>query len=63
VKEAGKRLDVPSERVRSWPLQGILPGVKVGGRWRVPAIAVVELERSERLRGKSRRLDPRYVEW
>ena len=60
TQEAGRRLDVPSERVRYWLLHGVLPGVKVSGRWRVPAIAIVELDRSERLRGKSRRLDPRY---
>lgn len=60
VKDAGHRLDVPSERVRVWLLQGVLPGIKVNGRWRVPAIAVAELERSDRLRGRSRRLDPRY---
>ena len=40
--------------------RGCLPGVKVGGEWRVPAIAVAELDRSGRLRGASRRLDPRY---
>lgn len=60
VPEAGHRLDVPAGRVRKWMRQGVLPGVKVGGDWRVPAIAVAELERSGRLRGRSRRLDPRY---
>ena len=59
-QEAGQRLDVPTARVRAWMKQGVLPGVKVGGEWRVPAIAVTELERSGRLRGVSRRLDPRY---
>ena len=58
--EAGHRLDVPGTRVRVWMQQGVLPGVKVGGEWRVPAIAVAELDRSGRLRGASRRLDPRY---
>ena len=60
LKEVGQRLDVPTDRVRFWVNQGVLPGRKVSGRWRVPAIAVAELERSGRLRGASRRLDPRY---
>lgn len=59
TEEAGRRLDVPEKRVQRWMRLGVLPGVKVGGRWRVPAIAVAELERSGRLRGRSRRLDPR----
>jgi excisionase family DNA binding protein len=60
VQEAGQRLDVPAGRVRKWMQQGVLPGVKVGMEWRIPAIAVAELDRSGRLRGASRRLDPRY---
>jgi excisionase family DNA binding protein len=60
LAEAGLRLDVPASRVRTWLHQGELPGVKVSGQWRVPAIAVAELGRSGRLRGRSRRLDPRY---
>lgn len=60
TEEAGRRLDVPAGRVRKWTQQGVLPGVKVGVAWRIPAIAVAELERSGRLRGTSRRLDPRY---
>jgi excisionase family DNA binding protein len=60
MREAGQRLDVPAGRVRKWMQQGVLPGVKVGVEWRVPAIAVAELDRSGRLRGRSRRLDPRY---
>jgi excisionase family DNA binding protein len=58
--EAAARLDVPLERLQIWLKEGQLPGTKVSGRWRVPTIAVVELERSGRLRGRSRRLDPRY---
>lgn len=58
--EAGQRLDVPPARVRFWMRNGVLPGVKVSGQWRVPAIAVAELARSGRLRGASRRLDPRF---
>ena len=58
--EAAFRLDVPIGRVRTWVKQGELPGVKVSGQWRVPAVAVAELGRSGRLRGASRRLDPRY---
>jgi excisionase family DNA binding protein len=60
VAEAAARLDVPLARVRDWVTQGGLAGTKVSGQWRVPAIAVAELERSGRLRGRSRRLDPRY---
>ncbi len=58
--EAAFRLDVPIGRVRTWVKVGELPGVKVSGQWRVPAVAVAELGRSGRLRGASRRLDPRY---
>jgi transcriptional regulator with XRE-family HTH domain len=60
TEDAGHRLDVPTARVGVWLRQGVLPGVKVGGQWRVPAIAVAELERSNWLRGASRRLDPRF---
>ena len=60
VAEAASRLDVPVGRVQTWLKQGHLAGTKVSGQWRVPAIVVAELERSERLRGRSRRLDPRY---
>jgi excisionase family DNA binding protein len=58
--EAGVQLGVSTKRVKTWLAQGVLPGTKVSGRWRVPAIAFAELERSGRLRGASRRLDPRY---
>ena len=60
VAEAAARLEVPAGRVQKWLRQGLLAGEKVSGQWRVPAIVVAELERSERLRGRSRRLDPRY---
>jgi len=60
TEEAGRRLEVPAGRVQEWLKQGVLPATKVSGRWRVPAIAIAELERSGRLRGRSRRLDPRY---
>jgi transcriptional regulator with XRE-family HTH domain/predicted DNA-binding transcriptional regulator AlpA len=58
--EAEVRLDVPAGRIQTWVKQGLLEGRKVSGQWRVPAIAVMELARSGRLRGRSRRLDPRY---
>ena len=58
--EAAARLDVPVERVRKWLQAGMLAGTKVARHWRVPAVVVAELERSGRLRGRSRRLDPRY---
>ena len=60
IAEAAARLDVPPARVRDWATQGELAGTKVSGQWRVPAVAVAELDRSGRLRGRSRRLDPRY---
>jgi excisionase family DNA binding protein len=60
VAEAAYRLDVPAGRVRTWLKEGLLAGSKVSGQWRVPAVVVTELGRSDRLRGRSRRLDPRY---
>jgi excisionase family DNA binding protein len=60
TREAAARLDVPTDRLRRWLLRGQLAGTKVSGQWRVPAVVVAELERSGRLRGHSRRLDPRY---
>jgi excisionase family DNA binding protein len=60
TEEAGTQLDVSARRVRTWLTEGVLEGRKVSGQWRVPAIAVMELARSGRLRGRSRRLDPRY---
>jgi len=60
TQEAGRRLDIPVGRIQYWLKQGTLPGTKVSGEWRIPAIAVAELDRSDRLRGASRRLDPRY---
>jgi excisionase family DNA binding protein len=60
VSEAAARLDVPAGRVQNWLRQGMLPGSKVSGQWRVPTVVVRELGRSGRLRGNSRRLDPRY---
>jgi excisionase family DNA binding protein len=58
--EAAFRLDVPVGRLGRWLREGELPGTKVAGRWHVPAVIVQELGRSGRLRGQSRRLDPRY---
>ena len=60
VAEAGAQLGVPSERVRIWLKEGTLPGIKIAKQWRVLAVVIAELERSGRLRGRSRRLDPRY---
>jgi excisionase family DNA binding protein len=54
------RLEVPRGRVKVWLRTGKLAGVKVSGQWRVPLEAVLDLERRDRLRGTSRRLDPRY---
>ena len=58
--EAAARLGVPAGRVQTWLQAGELPGHKVSGQWRIQAVAVRELGRSGRLRGHSRRLDPRY---
>ena len=60
VAEAAARLGVPAGRVQTWLKHGLLPGVKVSGQWRVLTVVVAELARSGRLRGRSRRLDPRY---
>lgn len=57
TEEAARLLGVPPRRVRKWTHDGVLPGVKVGCHWRIPAVAVYELDRSGRLRGDSRRLD------
>jgi transcriptional regulator with XRE-family HTH domain len=57
---AAARLGVPPARVQTWLATGKLPGVKVSGQWRVPVLAVTELEARKRLRGRSRRLDPRF---
>jgi hypothetical protein len=46
--------------VRDWLYKGQLTGTKVSAEWRVPVVMVAELERSGRLRGRSRRLDLRY---
>jgi excisionase family DNA binding protein len=58
--EAAGALGVPVQRLQVWLQDGTLPSTKIGGRWRIPAVAVSELDRSGRLRGVSRRLDPRY---
>jgi len=60
VAEAAHQLEVPAGRVQVWLKTGELAGTKVSGQWRVLAVVVAELARSGRLRGRSRRLDPRY---
>jgi excisionase family DNA binding protein len=60
VAEAAALLDVPARRVQTWLREGTLSGTKVSGQWRVATVVVVELIRRDRLRGHSRRLDPRY---
>jgi excisionase family DNA binding protein len=60
VAEAATRLDVPTNRVQAWLREGQVAGTKVSGGWRVPSVVIAELARSGRLRGRSRRLDPRY---
>jgi len=58
--EVAERLAVPRGRVQAWLAAGKLPGVKVSGGWQVPREAVLDLERRDRLRGRSHCLDPRY---
>jgi excisionase family DNA binding protein len=60
VAEAANRLDVPGCRVPTGLREALFSGTKVSGRWRVPSVVIAELARSGRLRGRSRRLDPRY---
>lgn len=60
AKDAAARLGIPAKRLRHWLRHGLVAGMKVAGQWRILAITVSELERSGRLRGESRRLDPRY---
>ena len=60
VAEAARVREVPASRIQTWLAVGELAGAKVSGRWRVSATAVAELLASGRLRGRSRRLDPRY---
>ena len=58
--EVATQLEVPVGRVQRWLREGTLPATKVSGQWRVLAVVVAEFSRSGRLRGRSRRLDPRY---
>lgn len=60
VGEAAACLGIPIGRLRKWLRQGLVDGTKIAGQWRVLSVAVSELEHSSRLRGRSRRLDPRY---
>ena len=57
---AAARLGVPVARLQAWLSAGTLAGVKVSGQWRVSTAAVAALLGSGRLRGHSRRLDPRF---
>ncbi len=59
ASDAASYLGVPLQRVRTWVGAGILPGQKLSRSWRIPRTAVVDLARSDRLRGTSRRLNPR----
>jgi excisionase family DNA binding protein len=58
--EAAAQLAVPPGRVQKWLAGGQLAGWKVSGQWRVAALSLAELEASQRMRGRSRRLDPRF---
>jgi excisionase family DNA binding protein len=60
VREVARQLGIPRKRACRWVREGVLPGRKVSGQWRVPAVAVRALGGSGRLRGQSLRLDPRY---
>ncbi|HEU5432428.1 MAG TPA: helix-turn-helix domain-containing protein [Thermomicrobiales bacterium] len=58
--EAAARLGVSIGRIQAWLLSGQLAGWKASGQWRVAARSVAALEASGRMRGRSRRLDPRF---
>jgi hypothetical protein len=60
VAEAAHLLDEPDGRVQTWLREGQVSGTKVSGQWPVPAVVIAELAKSGWLRGRSRRLDPRY---
>jgi hypothetical protein len=51
---------VPAPRLQEWLRQGKLTAWKASGQWRVDARSVAALAASGRLRGRSRRLDPRF---
>ena len=58
--EAAARLGVPAGRIQAWLLSGQLAGWKASGQWRIATGSVAALEASGRMRGRSRRLDPRF---
>jgi excisionase family DNA binding protein len=60
VAEAAAWLDVPRSRLQTWLKAGEMNAKKVSRVWRVPVAEVMALEASGRLRGRSRRLDPRF---
>jgi excisionase family DNA binding protein len=60
VAEAARRLGVPAPRLQEWLRTGQLAGWKASGQWRVATTSVAALAASGRLRGRSRRLDPRF---
>ena len=60
LAEAARLLAVPAMRLRAWLAAGALPGRKVSGQWRLRRRDVLALADSGRLRGRSRRLDPRF---
>jgi transcriptional regulator with XRE-family HTH domain len=60
VAQTATWLDVPAPRISRWLRLGELTGIKISGEWRVSVAKVMALEASGRLRGRSRRLDPRY---
>jgi transcriptional regulator with XRE-family HTH domain len=60
LAEAAELLEVPPLRLRSWLVTGQVPGRKAGREWRLARRDVLALRTSGRLRGRSRRLDPRW---
>jgi excisionase family DNA binding protein len=58
--EAAARLGVPLPRLQEWLRTGKIVAWKASGQWRVEARDVAALAASDRLRGRSRRLDPRF---
>jgi excisionase family DNA binding protein len=47
--EIGRRLGVSRQTVVNWIKQGVLTGVRLGGRWMIPATVLARFEQLERV--------------
>jgi excisionase family DNA binding protein len=47
--EVGRRLGISRQTVVNWIKRGVLPGVRLGGRWMVPAVVLARFEWLERI--------------